>query len=540
MQNPSGGGGISGEAAKVDESYVTATCKNARLEINALASKRKNLRINITALQEKLKQTEDDYWSQYHVRLNGTDVSTSTNLWVSNFATKEGVVAKRTKQRLDEFRRQVQGLEVQLQKADDEFWGKWQDIITKLANIPQLNPTPPEAHQPVCVHTTTAPSKAEDETAPPSQPQTTPMLPIYAAASPLAPPVFFPHGPPLETPTTNQSGAQQIETPIVVTEPSQLFETAQSRVLPQVSDITEMIETHHDATATSPVFQGVTNPKVGHVYKAYYKHESHEGWWMCTVLPTLPAHKSEAWAREVGISFPSASLDLWHDAPKCYSSMIQTKRKTGKSTKRHHVLTGWESGYEDGKPLVTQRAFPVLFFEDRKGVQGHFDVPMPPKKFNFKPHAWDWVEAKNLRPVDTDVGPVYGEMSADRFVKRLEALGQESTPTPANKQEGRPVKRPRIKIIRREHPSTQAQPYSTEGQQATDVADVRSLSGDTIAASSSSSSSSTVQSDDELTKPLRFEPSVPAGLDSVNTGRQQKSGDEADDQKRRTSSQCSY
>lgn len=548
MENPPGGG-MPGEVARVgDENYVTATCSNARLEINALASRRKTLRTTITVLREKLKQTEDDYWSQYHIRLGGTDVGIPTLFWVSNFATKEGVLAKQMKQKLDEIRGQIQGLESQLQKADDEFWVKWQDVVTKLANIPQLNSTFPKAHQPSpTLHPANDPRKTKDNmhVALPPQPRPVSTLPAYTAASPLAPPAFFPNGPPLETTTTYQAGTRHPEAPEVnvstsypLSETTSDSTTASSPYVSEVADSAAAASTEapHNTTANGPAFQGVTDPKVGHIYKAYYKHESHEGWWMCTLLPTLPAHESEAWAREVGISFPSASLDLWHDAPECYISTIQTKRKTGKSAMRHHVITGWQSGYGDGQPLVTQRAFPVLFFEDRKGVQGHFDVPMPPKKFNFKPHAWDWVEAKNLRPVDADVGPVYGEIAAEKFAKRLEVLRQqdhsshikqELSPTAADDQEagGRPVKRPRIRIIHRTRPSTPVQSYSAEGREETEIADAGSLSGDTIAASSSSS---VAQSDDEMIKPIRVEPAVPAGLYTVNIGRHQESGDNND------------
>lgn len=534
MENPPGGG-MPGEVPRGDDdNYVTSTCRNARLEINTLASRRKNLRLNITVMREKLKQIEDDYWSQYHMRLGETDVGIPTLLWVSNFATKEGVVAKQTKQRLDEIRGQIQGLEFQLRKADDEFWGRWHDVITTLANIPQLNPSLPEAPRPsATLHAANNPCKLEDNlpVAPLPQPRPTSMLPTYATSCPLAPPAFFPNGPPLETPTTDEAGARHTYAPVGITESFPLsetkfdFTTAPSQYLPEVADSTASTEAPHNATANDPAFQGVTDPKVGHIYKAYYKHEDHEGWWMCTVLPTLPAHESEAWAREVGISFPSASLDLWHDAPGCYASTIQTKRKMGKPTKRHHVITGWQSGYEDGQPLVTRRAFPVLFFEDRKGVQGHFDVPMPPKKFNFKPHAWDWVEAKDLRSVDADVGPVYGEVSAEKFAKRLKALRQENessqelTTTAADDQDGRPIKRPRIRIIHRNRPLAPAQVHSTEGQEETELTDAYSLSGDTIAASSS-----VVQSDDEMIKPLRVKSSVPAGLDTANIGRHQNDG----------------
>ncbi|KUI70487.1 hypothetical protein VM1G_06581 [Cytospora mali] len=582
-------------STKEHEVFVAKMCRGARMKVVALEKKRKSLRINIEALRESLKQNEDEYWAQYHVRLDSSDKGTSTDDWVINFATQESVVAKDTKQRLDGLRGQIQDLEVKLQKADENFWGTWQDYMTKLANIPRLSPSPQQDSQisrtSFTTHATDPSFIFEDTMIPPSQPlrtskfpgrahpaakvypiilateedknfnyskdgahqvnnssatsrgrkvkspdlpvevgdHTAPSRPAYTTASPLARPPFFPFGPPPANSTTDVTGAQlPPAAPVVAPEisgpphveskPSAVSIQAPPR---QLSESPAISRDGTEETAENTIFQGITDPKVGHIYKAYYKHENHEGWWMCTVLPTLPAHESETWARQVGISFTSTTLDLWHDAPECYSVTTQTKRKTGRSTVRHHVITGWQTGYGDGEPLETQRAFPVLFFEDRKGVKGHFDVPMPPKKFNFKAHAWDWVEAKNLRHVDEDVGAYYGEICAGKFARRLEALrqeenfSQESTPTVADDQEGRPAKRPRIKLIHRKPSPTEAQPQLTptpykEGQEDVDMADAGSLSGDTLAASSTGQ-----QSDDEMSKPVRVDRSVPVGLDGV-------------------------
>ncbi|KUI57400.1 hypothetical protein VP1G_04747 [Cytospora mali] len=588
MEDPPGGC----MSAKEHEVFVAKMCRGVRMKVIALEKKRKSLRIKIAVLRESLKQTEDEYWAQYHVRLDSTDKGSSTDDWVINFATQESVVAKDTKQRLDELRGQIQDLEVKLQKADEKFWGTWQDYMKKLANIPRLNSSPQEASQisqtsstthatdhsfifkdtmiPSSRHLRTSkfPSRAhlaakvypmilateEDKNfhhskdgrrqvnnsatsrgkkvKSPDVPgevgdHTAPSRPTYTTASPLARPPFFPFGPPPANPTTGCTAAQLAPAaPVVAPEPSEPSHVdskpsaVSTQALPrQLSECPTISEDGTKETAENTRFQGITDPKVGHIYKAYYKHENHEGWWMCTVLPTLPAHESEAWARQVGISFTSTSLDLWHDAPECYSVTTQTKRKTGRFTMKHHVITGWQTSYGDGQPLETQRAFPVLFFEDRKGVQGHFDVPMPPKKFNFKAHAWDWVEAKNLRHVDEDVGAYYGEISAGKFARRLEALrqeenfSQESTLTVADNQEGPPAKRPRIKLIHRKLSPTEARsqltPYK-EGQEDVDMADAGSLSGDTLAASSTGQ-----QSDDEMSKPLRVDRSVPVGLDGV-------------------------
>lgn len=605
MEKLPGGCVTTGAVAKVDESSVTATCRTARLEINELALTRKNLYEKIRVLRETLKKTEDDYWSQYHLRLNETNTDTATKLWVASFATKEGVVAEQTKLKLDELRGQIRVLEPQLQKADDEFWGKWQDVITKLATITKSGGTAPEVSEPSAA--ARAPrSKPKEHVAvavavgPLPQPRLTTMLPAYApqsSASPLAPPAFFPNGPPIARMTTvympvvrNPDPPVAVpELPRAVQEPPQivpelpqqvsettpelttpsssqtddsiastsayLYTTQQftaslevpSYNSPQNDDNTASTNAYHDTTKEttpslevpspgspqtddkstsvetqnttdaqeSPPFPGVTQPLAGRLYKAYYKHGDQEGWWVCKLLPTLPAHETAAWQEQVGISFTSPNLDLWHDAPACYTTTVQAKRKSGRSITRHHVVTGWAPGYEDGGPLVHQRAFPVLFFEDRKGEAGYFSVPMPPRKFNFKLQSWDWVEAKDLRPVETLVSPVYGEKSAANYVKRMEALrsSQPFGPSPEesprlvladgdpDQTECRPAKRLRIKIIRRDRPSAQDQTQSslTQVQHETEMTDVGSLSGDTIAASSNSSSAT--QSDDEISKP---------------------------------------
>ncbi|ROW11788.1 hypothetical protein VPNG_04953 [Cytospora leucostoma] len=581
--------------APKDESFAASMCRDARLENTTLGTRRKDIRNKITVLREKFKRIECDYWRQYHLRLDATDKGASTTQWISNFATKEGAVAKQTKERLDEVRRQIQGLELQLQKADDEFWGNWQHYMTKIASISCHNSDPPKAPQmskPSLPSTIALAPKAsrklKNSMAPPSQPRkksllpspahpnavaqlknvgteqeknmlhsqarlrrvnnratsdgdnvnssalplkvddTTPSRPTHPATGPLAPPVFFPYGPPPAAESATKEPVSQLPAPPTTKlEPSAGSDTdSKPRGIPArrppfeaAGSTTSSRASSHDASTKEnyPSSQGVRAPQVGQVYKAYYKDDNHEGWWMCTVLPTLPAHESEAWMREVGISFPSPNIDIWYDAPKCYDLTIESKRKAGKWTKRHHVITGWHAGYGDGQPLETQRAFPVLFFEDRKGVQGHYEVPMPPKKFTFKPHAWDWVEAKNLRPVDADVGPVHGTSTADKFVKRLEALRNEdnssrdSTPIMASAdQEERAAKRPRIRVLPRTRRSVQERTYlpETNGKQEDiEMADSGSLSGDTIAASS------THQSDDELSKPLRVKPSGCFGLD---------------------------
>ncbi|KAK7733998.1 hypothetical protein SLS53_007993 [Cytospora paraplurivora] len=597
-------------ATQEDECFVASMCRDARLKNTALGTRRKDLRNKITVMREKSKKIECDYWCQYHLRLDATDTGASTTQWISNFATKEGAVAKQTKQRLDEVRRQIQGLEVQLQKADDEFWENWQHYMTKIASISCHNPDLPEVPQmsepsvpSTRAHALKVSRKVRKSMAPPPKPRKIPLLPspahptvvaqpknvgieeeknmlhsqarlrrvnnrttsdgdnvdstalpvkpdvntqskpTYPVAGPLAPPVFFPDGPP---PAANLAAEEAVSrlpvAPITRLEPTEGSEIASKSsatpappLLPQAAGSTASSRaSSHDVSTkedNDSSFQGVTSPQIGQVYKAYYKHDNHEGWWMCTVLPTLPAHESEAWLREVGISFPSPNLDIWYDAPKCYDLTIESKRKAGKWTKRHHVITGWHSGYGDGQPLETQRAFPVLFFEDRKGVQGHYEVPMPPKKFTFKPHAWDWVEAKNLRPADADVGPVHGTITAEKFVKRLEALRNEdntsrdSTPIMASAdQEERAAKRPRIRVLPRTRQSVQERTYlpeTKEKQEDIEMADSGSLSGDTIAASS------THQSDDELSKPLGVKPSNSFGLDGSSLDENEGSGYES-------------
>lgn len=573
--------GLPRAVAPEDESSAVSMCRDARLKTTEVATRRKDLRNQITALRENIIKIDYEYWSQYHLRLDATEndaVDASTTQWIIKFATKEAAVAKQTKENLDEVQRQIQGLELQLQKVDDEFWRNWQHYMTKIASISPEAPQMPVPSLPsTAAHTPEVSRKVKNVMAPPSQPgrkvslptavahpnnigtqkeknmlhsqgslrrvdkratsdgenvdsaalpaesdDSTLSRPTYPATGPLAPPVFFPYGPPPAADPATKTAFPQAQLPAQPTARLEPSVTPAQPLPPQASGSTASARaSSHDASTkkdNKSSFQGVTAPQVGQIYKAYYKHDSHEGWWMCTVLPTLPAHESEAWMSEVGISFPSPNLDIWYDAPKCYDLTIGSKRKAGRWTKRHHVITGWHAGYGDGQPLEAQRAFPVLFFEDRNGVQGHYDVPMPPKKFTFKPHAWDWVEAKDLRPAGADVGPVHGTITADKFVKRLEALRNEddssrgSTPSiPASPHpEERAAKRPRLRALPRTREPVQGRAYlpqTKERREDVEMADSGSLSGDTIAASSMH------QSDDELRKPLCVKPSVSVGLD---------------------------
>lgn len=167
-------------------------------------------------------------------------------------------------------------------------------------------------------------------------------------------------------------------------------------------------------------FAGVTDPAVGEIYQGFYKDANYQGWWMCTPLPW------DAWEREIGIRYSFQQADLFKDLPGCYT--VDRVRVSARSRRMKPVITGWEKGFESGGPKVTERVFPVLFFDDTPGEPGNFRFPDSPEKvFAFNKQTLralpaEWVSAADLRPVGVDVGSqVRGRDTAGRFRERVRA-----------------------------------------------------------------------------------------------------------------------
>jgi hypothetical protein len=101
----------------------------------------------------------------------------------------------------------------------------------------------------------------------------------------------------------------------------------------------------------SPPGPGITRPKDGHLYYAWWPRDSK--YYLCMVLP---------WGDTDSYGLPElyrgiAGLGLLDekdvDLPECYKYDDDSEPS---------VIVGWSEGYEDGGPLEAQRLFPVLFF----------------------------------------------------------------------------------------------------------------------------------------------------------------------------------
>lgn len=167
-------------------------------------------------------------------------------------------------------------------------------------------------------------------------------------------------------------------------------------------------------------FNGVTNPKVGEIYKAYYEDSNHKGWWMCTLLPW------DAWEREIGINYTFKKANLWDGWPEDQYKVGRERVKPG-SRRTKMVIKDWKDDFQDGGSKVRQRIFPMFLFDDEEGAPGNLKFPDSPEKpYTFPKAALralpaEWVAAENLRLRDFDVGPVGGRETAGRFLDRLRA-----------------------------------------------------------------------------------------------------------------------
>ncbi|KAJ4307470.1 hypothetical protein N0V84_012712 [Fusarium piperis] len=111
-------------------------------------------------------------------------------------------------------------------------------------------------------------------------------------------------------------------------------------------------------------FEGITDPDTGEVYLAFW--EKSKEWLAVLVLPMQDLEK-------IGVSGTLETLRLAEIMPLCY--------KYDKPTKRHV----WREGYNEGQELVTEREFPVMYFDGQ-------DFPAK--------SAVGWVAAKDLRVFD--------------------------------------------------------------------------------------------------------------------------------------------
>lgn len=151
---------------------------------------------------------------------------------------------------------------------------------------------------------------------------------------------------------------------------------------------------------------------------------------------TLP-WDGDRWEDELALQFSMREIDLKTDWPRCYLPQLTATEKQDENgtTVTETIITGikgWAPGYEDGGPLVEERVFLFLYFDDayRKSVKLRVPKRAGTKiKFTRADIASgnvpiDWVPAAYLRPVEADVGStVRGRLTARKFNRMLRELG---------------------------------------------------------------------------------------------------------------------
>lgn len=144
-------------------------------------------------------------------------------------------------------------------------------------------------------------------------------------------------------------------------------------------------------------FEGITDPTVGRMYRAWYRGK---GFYVALMLPLGNFGT-------VGVVGGISNIDRQRKAPKCY-------RRSGAR------ILGWASGYEDGGPKSRERMFPMLYFEDTRDLAFEGSLVVPP--------SLGWVAAKDLRPFDVD-DPECRRTNGFRNSQLLERARMSSTTT---------------------------------------------------------------------------------------------------------------
>ncbi|KAK0631219.1 hypothetical protein B0T14DRAFT_559040 [Immersiella caudata] len=125
----------------------------------------------------------------------------------------------------------------------------------------------------------------------------------------------------------------------------------------------------HHGRKGGKAFEGITDPTVGTLYRAWYRGK---GSYAALMLP-LGSFET------VGVVGNIADMDRQGKAPKCYG-------------RRGERILGWASGYEDGGPKIRERKFPMMYLEESAHLVFRDNLVMPP--------SLGWVMAKDLRPFD--------------------------------------------------------------------------------------------------------------------------------------------
>lgn len=465
------------------DQFLAVLCRRARMENEEIHKKREQLRKDIDRARAHALEIEDRYWSGYHKRVADISTANrtgSTSSWARAFGETEGEIVKDKEAEQAKYHEIAVLKQNELVAVNREFWGSWRrhlDVMRDLSPLPlssgstsaatmpkplpqllpKLSTTATEAMnaqnqsltkttrglkgsamQPVKSSTPlTTPSSASLVSSPdPSIPASASVRPrrnsrkSTSTASPGKPRTPTPKSPtpknalsaieiPQEAPEVPSDSAQPAErhTAAAAAEP----EHKASFTPINFATLSPQAATKHAAPQSQDDgFNGVTDPKVGEIYKMYYEDSNCKGWWMCTLLPF------KAWEREIGINYSFEKASLWDDWPEDQYKVDRVPVRP-KSRKTKKVITGFKDDFQDGGSKVRQRIFPVFMFDDDEGEPGNLKFPDSPEKpYTFPKRALkalpaEWVAAANLRQLNFDVGPVGGRDTAGRFLDRLRA-----------------------------------------------------------------------------------------------------------------------
>ncbi|KAI1139201.1 hypothetical protein F5Y05DRAFT_381115 [Hypoxylon sp. FL0543] len=146
--------------------------------------------------------------------------------------------------------------------------------------------------------------------------------------------------------------------------------------------------------SAKPIFEGITSPNVGCIYKVV-KRSGQKAGYAAVIVPTGDFG-------EIAISRSIRNTGLLKSVPACY-----------RYNKEAQEILGWKDDYDDGGSKVTRREFPVMYFD-----QGLY-IPLVGE---FAPYnaKFEWVAASDLRPYKvTPAFSAAGQKEAQRFTERL-------------------------------------------------------------------------------------------------------------------------
>lgn len=382
------------------EKPLTATLRASSEMWKTLQDQRDNQRDQIKSLWHRLGKVETEYWThgqetmQRFIATRG-DGDRHFNQWRGEYAKQRLLDVRKTMEEQRSIRIRIREYEEELDKLDTYFWNSVQSTLDKVATAPlRIPPNPPEIQirkplRRTKRHTRTLRAAGASSSS--------------AAATSRPSPRFHrnPASPASATPTDPVPRQRKKTTPVKpVTRP--------------------------DPSS----FQGVINAAPRRYYQAYYPSPSaDEGWYMGYTLPW----DGDRWEEDIALQFSMRQIDLKTDWPKCY---VPELTDIHKEDEHGNIVTdtmvtgikGWAPGFEDGGPLVKERVFLFLYFDDAHRNSVKLRVP---KKAGMKIKFTkaeiasgqlpiDWVPAAYLRPVEVDVGsPVRGRQTMKKFEKRL-------------------------------------------------------------------------------------------------------------------------